>query len=158
MASTGDARTILHRVVAFADVLVTDPRARGRDEPNQTKEYETVKSHIAMLIFGATALLYGAAPAAAAAGPTSGGWGDGEACAVIAADDVRCYTTYAEMERATTPEQLGETGAGHEGIDDASVGAALMAGYCNGRSDLWVYLYEFSGYGGRVLKFRDAGI
>jgi hypothetical protein len=78
-------------------------------------------------------------------------WRGNTACAVVAIDDVRCFATIADMERATSPRPL------EAGSTSAESTSAPAASYCHGRSDLWLYLYEFSSYGGRVLKFRDVG-
>lgn len=68
----------------------------------------------------------------------------GQACAVLSLTETRCYDSEAEMEAATAS------------LDDSL--STLASGYCAGRSDLWLYLYEHSNYGGRTLKFRDADI
>lgn len=68
----------------------------------------------------------------------------GQACAVLSLTETRCFDSEAEMEAATaTPESDSLT---------------ALSTYCAGRSDLWLYLYEHSNYGGRVLKFRDANV
>lgn len=73
----------------------------------------------------------------------------GQACAVLSMTETRCYASEAEMELATATLALEPTS------DDSMT---MMAGYCAGRSDLWLYLYEHSNFGGRVLKFRDADV
>lgn len=74
----------------------------------------------------------------------------GQACAVLSLTETRCYDSEAEMEAATALLAL-EPSSG-DSLSSTSVT------YCAGRSDLWLYLYEFSNFGGRVLKFRDADI
>lgn len=71
----------------------------------------------------------------------------GQACAVLSLTETVCFDSEAEMEAATATETAS--------TDTVS---ALSGGYCAGRSDLWLYLYEHSNYGGRVLKFRDGDV
>lgn len=73
----------------------------------------------------------------------------GQACAVLSLSETRCYDSEAEMEIATAALALEPTSAQM---------STMSSGYCAGRTDLWLYLYEHSNYGGRVLKFRDADV
>lgn len=115
------------------------------------------KSKVLLMALALPAIIVGLAAESrqpVAAETTVGGadWSGGNtACAVVAIDDVRCFATVADMERATSPRIL-EAGSTRSESTSASA-----ASYCHGRSDLWLYLYEFSSYGGRVLKFRDVG-
>lgn len=77
----------------------------------------------------------------------------GQACAVMSPTETRCFDSEAEMELATATDVLGADSAGS--TDSA---ATMSVSYCAGRSDLWLYLYEHSNFGGRVLKFRDADV
>ncbi|MBW3669091.1 MAG: peptidase inhibitor family I36 protein [Actinobacteria bacterium] len=69
----------------------------------------------------------------------------GQACAVLSLAETVCFDSEAEMEAATSSL-----------TDDTLV--TTSSTYCAGRSDLWLYLYEHSNYGGRTLKFRDADL
>lgn len=77
----------------------------------------------------------------------------GQACAVMSLTETLCFDSEAEMELATATAVLGANST-----DSTNSAATAFAGYCAGRSDLWLYLYEHSNYGGRVLKFRDADL
>lgn len=82
-------------------------------------------------------------------------WGDAQACAVFSATDVRCYASEAAMEAATSA--ASQSGSGSDSLlAPTTLSTAVL--YCANRSDLWLYLYEHGNYGGRVLKFRDAGL
>jgi hypothetical protein len=103
------------------------------------------------VLVGLAAIVGATQPAGAqtAGASSKADWSGHQACAVFAADDVRCYSTEAEMRRVTSKAVAAErTGAT----------ALTASSYCNGRSDLWVYLYENTGFGGRVLQFRDPAI
>lgn len=115
-----------------------------------TKCFRATLTCVAIMVTTVAAWSF-AAGAHAETTTSTADWEGNSACAVISATDVRCFGTEAAMERATSPRALGETTTTTDTV------ASAAAGYCAGRSDLWLYLYEFSGYGGRVLKFRDIG-
>lgn len=69
----------------------------------------------------------------------SGGWQGARACAVFAADDVRCYDTTEAADRAS-------------GYDRAADPLAARAPAC---ASGWVCLYQYENGGGRRLIFND---
>ena len=69
------------------------------------------------------------------------GWQGAQACAVLTADDVRCYDSQADMKDA-----LGASAR------QVSAGQAAPAASCGG-SGLFVTLYADTGFGGQSLSF-----
>ncbi len=49
------------------------------------------------------------------------------------------------------------TSASSKGTNEGPTGPTTIAADCAGRSDLWLRLYEYPGFGGRVLQFNDVG-
>lgn len=78
-------------------------------------------------------------------------WEGAQACSVSSASDIRCFASAAEM-AAATGSKAGSTPQGRE----ASVSAA--SDDCNGIPYYWLYLYDYSYYGGRILQFNDVNL
>ncbi|GAA3165744.1 MULTISPECIES: peptidase inhibitor family I36 protein [Streptomyces] len=74
------------------------------------------------------------------------GWQGAEACAVFAADDIRCYATTAAADKAT-----GYRASTDPLRQNARAGAASIPACANG----WVCLYQYSHGGGRRMIFND---
>lgn len=109
------------------------------------------RSFLFLAVIGMVAVA-GLAPAHAGSDSTTFDWGNAKACAVFSVDDVRCYPSEAAMEATTAKESSSPSSS------DSVSTMSTASGYCAGRSDLWLYLYEHSNFGGRVLKFRDTNI
>jgi len=70
------------------------------------------------------------------------------ACAVLSTTDIRCYDSQTEMEHAL-------------GFDAHPRNPRLVSpfvSYCQNRTDLWLTLYDGTGFTGTSVSFRDAGL
>ena len=74
-------------------------------------------------------------------------WDDARACSVTAESGIRCFESAAEM-AAATGSRAGSRPQARERIVSA-------AADCNGISHHWLYLYDSSYYGGRIVQFND---
>ncbi|MDQ1436695.1 MAG: hypothetical protein QOK43_324 [Acidimicrobiaceae bacterium] len=74
-------------------------------------------------------------------------WEGAQACVVDGPDDVWCYRTQADMEEAMD----GRADATLARLDSTDT----IDAYCINRSDLYLILYENTGFGGRSVSFRD---
>jgi hypothetical protein len=87
-------------------------------------------------------------------------WQGAQACAIVTDDDIECFDSQAELESALAFGDGEGSGDNEAAAAAASSTSSLttLSTYCIGRSDLWLTLYDDTGFGGRSLNFRDAAV
>ena len=82
----------------------------------------------------------------------SDGWNGATACAVFSPLHAECFDSFDEMEAATNDGAAGPTVLAWDGT-----AIEQLAADCAGDNSRWLYLYEHTNFGGRILKFNDTG-